>query len=160
MDDPIARKLEDLGLDRRGVVSPLQAAAAEAREAQGAAGPSRVPRGGRELVLQTRIAGADGPRVDARALAGLGPGARLAVEPAAGSPRDLVLLDAEARVVGRLPRESVPELAGLIAAGEELSARVTSIDGHRDWTDVRIDVFAREAAQARDAAGHGEGRRS
>lgn len=137
MDDSLARKLSQLGLDKRGVHSPSQKAALAVRAP---APPGKVYRQGpRARILETRVAGTSEIPDYADVVGSLGPTDHLLVR--RSEEGELALLDSRGRAVGRVPRDESARLSALVDSGETLYAKVLDIDEHPAWADISIGIY-------------------
>lgn len=142
IESTLKKKIEDLGLDERGVKTPLQ----KAMDASHTQKKSQSEKGSFIQLMQSKIAGTTYIQ-NRNALAALRPGDILALEKDGDNrfdPRAVAIYDADGVQVGFIPKEDNEAVNSLIEAGKTLVCEILSIDNRGKYFDIDIVIILKE----------------
>ena len=146
MSTSIERKLERLGLSQRGVLSTRQKMLVALRASEQKPRPITPPKNAVKF-LSTKVAGVSHIRDYSEVIAGIEPGVELTLQREPSNEHDesaVLVLDAEGRKVGYLPKVDNAAASNLLDAGKELFALVDDVDYARKFAAIRITIYMRD----------------
>lgn len=142
MESALKKKIESLGLDKRGVKTPLQ----KAMDASCMQNGSQPEKGSFIKLMQSKIAGTTHIQ-DRNALNALNPGDILVLERDVDNRFDshaVAVYDVNGVRVGFIPKEDNEAISSLLEAGKMLFCEILSIDDRGRFFDIDITIMLEE----------------
>lgn len=142
IESALKKKIQDLGLDKRGVKTPLQ----KAIDASHTQKDNQSEKGSFIKLMQSKIAGTTHIQ-DRNALAALKPGDFLALKRDVDNGFDqhaVAIYNVNGTQVGFVPKEDNEAISSLLEAGKTLLCEILSIDDRGRFFDIDIAIIFKE----------------